>query len=75
MVALKPRSKYGHAPPPATPYSILSNFPGWELNRRTRDGDIPAQMATLEHIYPRFGPTHYVVKVLLHPFLSLLITY
>ncbi|KFA72535.1 hypothetical protein S40288_07865 [Stachybotrys chartarum IBT 40288] len=62
MVVLRPRSDFGHAPPPATPYSIITNLPGWDLNKRLRDGDM-SPMARVVHIYPRFAPTHHVAQL------------
>lgn len=58
MVILKTQSEFGHAPPPQTPYSIISNLPGWDLTTRLRDGDT-APLARLVHIYPRFAPTQF----------------
>lgn len=58
MVILKTQSEFGHAPPPQTPYSIISNLPGWDLTTRIRDGDT-APLARLVHIYPRFAPTQF----------------
>ena len=62
MVVLAPQSEFGVAPPPTTPYSIVSNIPLWENSRKFRDGDMSVA-AKLKHIYPRFGPTHYVAQV------------
>ena len=62
MVVLKPQSDFGHAPPPQTPYSIISNLPGWGMLRNFRDGDM-SPMAKVVHIYPRFGPTHSAAMV------------
>ena len=56
MVVLKTQSEFGHAPPPQTPYSVISNLPGWDLLEQVRDGDM-SPMAKVVHIYPRFGPT------------------
>lgn len=56
MVVLRTQSEFGHAPPPQTPYSIISNLPGWDMLERVRDGDM-SSMAKAVHIYPRFGPT------------------
>lgn len=58
MTVLKTQSEFGHAPPPQTPYSVISNLPGWDLNVRVRDGDM-APLARLVHIYPRFSPTQF----------------
>lgn len=62
MVVLTTQSEFGHAPPPATPYSIATNLPGWDLVTRVRDGDM-SPMASVVHIYPRFGPKHAVAEV------------
>lgn len=62
MVVLRPQSDFGHAPPPQTPYSIVTNLPGWGMLQGFRDGDMSA-MARVVHIYPRFGPTHFAAKV------------
>lgn len=62
MVVLKPQSDFGNAPPPQTPYSIISNLPGWDLLQRFRDGDM-SPMARVVNIYPRFGPTQFAGKV------------
>lgn len=62
MVVLKPQSDFGNAPPPQTPYSIISNLPGWDLLRNFRDGDM-SPMARVVNIYPRFGPTQFAGKV------------
>jgi cystathionine gamma-synthase len=62
MVVLKTQSEFGHAPPPQTPYSIVSNLPGWDLLQRVRDGDM-SPMAGIVHIYPRFSPTHFAAQV------------
>jgi cystathionine gamma-synthase len=56
MVILKTQSEFGHAPPPQTPYSIITNLPGWDMLRDFRDGDM-SPMAKVVHIYPRFTPT------------------
>lgn len=62
MVVLRVQSEFGHAPPPQTPYSIISNLPGWELGKRVRDGDT-APLAKVVHIYPRFAPTQFAGQV------------
>ncbi|KAH0600966.1 hypothetical protein MHUMG1_01967 [Metarhizium humberi] len=59
MVVLKADSEWGYAPPPQTPYSIISNIPGWDMLKGIRDGDM-APLARVVHIYPRLSPTHYV---------------
>ncbi|KAF7558318.1 hypothetical protein G7046_g5837 [Stylonectria norvegica] len=62
MVVLKTQSEFGHAPPPQTPYSIISNLPGWEVAQAVRNGDM-TPFAKIVHIYPRFAPTHYVKEL------------
>lgn len=62
MVVLTTQSEFGHAPPPQTPYSIISNLPGWELGKSIRDGDT-APLAKLVHIYPRFAPTQFTAQL------------
>ncbi len=62
MVVLRPESEFGHAPPPQTPYSIVTNLPGWDVARTIRDGDMSA-LSRIVHIYPRFSPTHYAAEV------------
>jgi cystathionine gamma-synthase len=62
MVVLRTQSDFGHAPPPQTPYSIISNLPGWGMVQGFRDGDMSA-MAKVVHIYPRFGPTQFAAMV------------
>ncbi|RFU73624.1 cystathionine gamma-synthase [Trichoderma arundinaceum] len=62
MVVLKPQSDFGHAPPPRTPYSIISNLPGWDMLQGFRDGDM-SPMARVVHIYPRFGPTQFAAQL------------
>ncbi|RDW59967.1 hypothetical protein BP6252_13054 [Coleophoma cylindrospora] len=62
MVVLKPQSAFGHAPPPQTPYSFITNVPKWDQLRRVRDGDM-TPMAGVVHIYPRFSPTHFVAQL------------
>ncbi|KAH0492383.1 hypothetical protein TgHK011_007341 [Trichoderma gracile] len=62
MVVLRPQSEFGHAPPPQTPYSIISNLPGWGMLQGFRDGDM-SPMAKVVHIYPRFGPTQFAAKL------------
>lgn len=56
MVVLKTQSEFGHAPPPQTPYSIITNLRGWDTAERFRSGDY-SDMAKVLHIYPRFTPT------------------
>ncbi|KAH6609465.1 Cystathionine beta-lyases/cystathionine gamma-synthase [Trichoderma cornu-damae] len=62
MVVLRPQSDFGHAPPPQSPYSIISNLPGWDLLRGFRDGDMSA-LPRIVHIYPRFGPTQFAAQL------------
>lgn len=62
MVILKPQSEFGHAPPPQSPYSIITNLPSWDLWYNLREGD-SSPLARLVHIYPRFAPTHSVAQV------------
>lgn len=62
MVVLTPQSDFGKAPPPQTPYSIITNIPTWDNSQKIRDGDF-SLVAKLTHIYPRFGPTQYVAQV------------
>ncbi|KAH8807223.1 pyridoxal phosphate-dependent transferase [Xylogone sp. PMI_703] len=62
MVVLKPQSEYGHAPPPQTPYSIVTNIPGWDKLQKVRDGDM-SPMGGVVHIYPRFSPTHFAAQL------------
>ncbi|UNI22128.1 Cystathionine gamma-synthase [Purpureocillium takamizusanense] len=62
MVVLKPQSDFGHAPPPQTPYSIITNLPGWDQARSIRDGDMSA-LSRIVHIYPRFAPTQFAAEL------------
>ncbi|KAJ6442412.1 coagulation factor 5/8 type domain protein [Purpureocillium lavendulum] len=62
MVVLRPQSEFGHAPPPQTPYSIVTNLPGWDVAKAIRDGDMSA-LARIVHIYPRFSPTQYAAEL------------
>lgn len=62
MVVLRTQSDFGHAPPPQTPYSIISNLPGWNMLQGVRDGDM-SPFAKIVHVYPRFGPTQFAAKV------------
>lgn len=62
MVILKTESEFGYAPPPQTPYSIISNLPGWEMLKGVREGDM-APLGRVVHIYPRLSPTHFVRTV------------
>ncbi|KAH7329015.1 pyridoxal phosphate-dependent transferase [Stachybotrys elegans] len=62
MVVLKTKSEFGHAPPPATAYSIITNLPGWDLSKRVRDGDM-SPLARIVNIYPRFTPTQHVAAL------------
>lgn len=58
MVVLKPQAELGHAPPPQTPYSLITNLVSWDNTVGFREGDA-AVLGRLVHIYPRFAPTHY----------------
>ena len=62
MTVLQTQSEFGHAPPLQTPYSVITNLPGWDVARAIRDGD-PTPMKRIVHIYPRFLPTHYATQV------------
>ncbi|KAF4967868.1 hypothetical protein FSARC_4667 [Fusarium sarcochroum] len=62
MVVLKPRSEFGHAPPPQTPYSVITNLPGWDVAKAIRDGD-HTPMQRIVHIYPRFVPMHFAAQL------------
>lgn len=62
MVALKPQAEVGHAPPPQTPYSIITNLKDWDSTRAFREGKAEI-LSKLVHIYPRFAPTHYGEEV------------
>lgn len=62
MTVLQTQSEFGHAPPPQTPYSVITNLPGWDVARAIRDGD-PTPMKRIVHIYPRFLPTHHATQV------------
>lgn len=62
MVILRTQSEFGHAPPPQTPYSVISNLAGWELLLRVRDGDM-SPMAKVVHMYPRIFPTQFAREV------------
>ncbi|QUC20422.1 uncharacterized protein UV8b_04663 [Ustilaginoidea virens] len=59
MVILRTQSDFGHAPPPQTPYSIVTNLPGWDLLKSIRQGDT-SPLARVVHIYPRLSPTQFV---------------
>ncbi|KAL7949632.1 pyridoxal phosphate-dependent transferase [Trichoderma barbatum] len=62
MVVLRTQSDFGHAPPPQTPYSIISNLPGWNLLQGVRDGDM-SPFSRIVHIYPRFGPSQFAAQL------------
>ncbi|RFN43744.1 hypothetical protein FIE12Z_12032 [Fusarium flagelliforme] len=62
MTVLQTQSEFGHAPPPQTPYSVITNIPGWDVARAIRDGD-PTPMKRIVHIYPRFLPTHQATQL------------
>ncbi|KAG5982778.1 hypothetical protein E4U55_001384 [Claviceps digitariae] len=58
MGILRTQSEFGHAPPPQTPYSIVTNLPGWDMTKAIREGDL-SPLARIVHIYPRLSPTLY----------------
>ena len=71
MVVLKPQAELGHAPPPQTPYSLITNLVQLVVEllderklfdkaceMQANKGDA-AVLGRLVHIYPRFAPTHY----------------
>ncbi|KAG5988001.1 hypothetical protein E4U54_004807 [Claviceps lovelessii] len=58
MGILRTQSEFGHAPPPQTPYSIITNIPGWDMLKAFRDGDM-SPLDRIVHIYPRLSPTLY----------------
>ncbi|KAI5466109.1 pyridoxal phosphate-dependent transferase [Mariannaea sp. PMI_226] len=62
MVVLRPQSEFGHAPPPQTPYSIITNLPTWANAKAFRDGDSSA-MAKVVHVYPRLMPMQFVAQL------------
>lgn len=62
MVVLRPQSDLGHAPPPQTPYSIITNLPSWANAKAFRDGD-PTPLSKLVHLYPRFIPMQFAAQV------------
>ena len=62
MVVLKTQSDFGHAPPPQTPFSIISNLPGWDVAQSIRDGN-REPLTRVKHIYPRFFPMGVVAEV------------
>lgn len=62
MVVLKTQSEFGHAPPPQTPYSIISNLPTWKVAEAFRDGD-PGPLSRVVHLYPRFLPMQFAAQV------------
>ncbi|KAM0305629.1 hypothetical protein ACHAPM_002012 [Fusarium culmorum] len=62
MTILKTQSEFGHAPPPQTPYSVITNLPGWDVAKAIRDGD-HTPMKRVVHIYPRFVATHYAAQL------------
>ncbi|GKT75583.1 cystathionine gamma-synthase [Colletotrichum tofieldiae] len=64
MPVLKPTSEWGHCVPPESDYGITTYAPGWESAIKVRDGD-QAIMASVVHIYPRFGPFGPVAKALM----------
>lgn len=62
MGILRTQSEFGHAPPPQTPYSIITNIPGWDMLKAFRDGDM-SPLDRIVHIYPRLSPTLYARTV------------
>ncbi|KAF5003785.1 hypothetical protein FDECE_9680 [Fusarium decemcellulare] len=62
MVILKTQSEFGHAPPPQSPYSVITNLPGWQVAQAVRDGD-HEPLKKIVHIYPRFVPTHFSAQL------------
>ncbi|KAG6037766.1 hypothetical protein E4U41_004747 [Claviceps citrina] len=56
MGILRTQSEFGHAPPPQTAYSVITNFPGWDMLQAFRDGD-QSPLRKVVHIYPRITPT------------------
>ncbi|KAG5950133.1 hypothetical protein E4U53_005445 [Claviceps sorghi] len=58
MGILRTQSEFGHAPPPQTPYSIVTNMPGWDMLKALREGDM-SPLARIVHVYPRMMPTVY----------------
>ncbi|KAH7163042.1 pyridoxal phosphate-dependent transferase [Dactylonectria estremocensis] len=62
MVILKTQSEFGHAPPPQTPNSIITNIPTWKVAQAFRDGD-PTPLAKIVHLYPRFLPMQFAAKL------------
>lgn len=66
MGILRTESEFGHAPPPQTPYSIITNLPGWDMLKRIREGDM-APFAKVVHIYPRLSPTVHARTVSVTP--------
>lgn len=62
MAILSTQSKFGHAPPPQTPYSIVTNIPGWDMLKAFRNGD-KRPLQKIVNIYPRLAPTMHAKKV------------
>ncbi|KAF7544568.1 hypothetical protein G7Z17_g9855 [Cylindrodendrum hubeiense] len=62
MVVLKTQSEFGHAPPPQTPYSIITNIPSWKVAQAFRDGD-PGPLSRIVHLYPRFLPMQFSAQL------------
>ncbi|KAF4975888.1 hypothetical protein FZEAL_7361 [Fusarium zealandicum] len=62
MAILRPQSEFGYAPPPQTPYSVITNIPGWSVAQAIRDGD-PGPMQKIVHLYPRFVPMHFTAQL------------
>lgn len=62
MVVLRTQSEFGHAPPPQTQYSVITNCPGWAFMKGFRDGD-KSQRARIVYTYPRIRPNFAVKEV------------
>ncbi|KAK7414319.1 hypothetical protein QQX98_006836 [Neonectria punicea] len=62
MVVLRPQSEFGHAPPPQTPNSIITNIPTWDVAKAFRDGD-PSPLSRIVHLYPRFLPMQFAAQL------------
>ncbi|KAH6898562.1 pyridoxal phosphate-dependent transferase [Thelonectria olida] len=62
MVILRPQSEFGCAPPPQTPYSIITNLPTWANAKAFRDGD-PTPLSKIVHLYPRFLPMQFAAQL------------
>ncbi|KPM34406.1 hypothetical protein AK830_g12165 [Neonectria ditissima] len=62
MVVLRTQSEFGHAPPPQTPNSIITNIPTWDVAKAFRDGD-PGPLSRIVHLYPRFLPMQFAAQL------------